>query len=362
MRYIATLLVIMGVFVSGCIPLKNTFKTVPVGNADPALPAGIVYGLPQTVIKITVGMTEVKTYRGPYYRFAEKYMGIEGVPTQDKTEWFVSEVDVATTEEVDPDQYYMIQCVKGQVNYDQLLELTSEGLILDLARLYSQAGIHYQDLQSKEPAVIYTDLSVKRNIELSTDTLYKTILTDSTFIKVPVLKKQLMSKTIDEKAEEAANFIIKTRKRRFKLMAGQYDFYPSGPALEFGVNRLDAIEREYLSLFIGKTLRFEHCFVFYYVPQPGEVFENVELLEYSGSGVRREITGEGKVVSLLITNLNKTGNLDALGNTMAKDSLNTLYYRIPDMAELEIQDGGKTMIKQRFLVSQYGKVLTLPAE
>ena len=145
-------------------------------------------------------------------------------------------------------------------------------------------------------------------------------------------------------------------------MAGQYDFYPSGPALEFGVKRLDEIEQEYLSLFTGKTVRMEHSFEFYYIPQSGELFENVELFEYSSTGVHHEITGEGKVVSMLITNVNNTKNLGALVSQVAHDSINTLYYRIPDMAEMEIRDAGKTLLKQRFPVIQYGTVLTLPVK
>jgi hypothetical protein len=360
MRFLVSILIVSGVFLNGCLFPKSAFKTVPADNPDPNLSSGVIYGLPQTVLRITVGMTEVKTYRGPYYRFAEKYLGIEGVPAEDKTEWFVNEIDVVSHEEADPGHYYMIQPVKGKVSYDRLLDMMAEGLIIDMTKLYHSVGFHYQGGQQKEPGVIYTDLSVKRNIELSTDTLYKTILTDTSFIKVPVLKKQLISKTIDEKAEEAANFIIKTRKRRFKLMAGQYDFYPSGPALEFGVKRLDEIEQEYLSLFIGKKIRFEHSFVFYYIPKEEEIFENVELLEYSGSGVSHEITGDGRVVSLLISNVNKTGRLDAPGAQAAHDSLNTVFYRIRDMAEMEIRDGGKTLMKQRFPVSQYGTILALP--
>ena len=362
MKDLITILCIAGTLTTGCSLTRTAFKTVPVERPDTTLPSGIVYGLPQTVIKITVGMTEVKTYCGPYYRFAEKYLGIEGVPTENRTEWHVNEVDVVTCKEVDPDHYYMIQPIRGQVNYDRLLDLTAEGLIIDLTTLYGNEGFHYQDNQSGEQGMMYTDLSVKRNIELSTDTLYKTILTDTSFVRVPVLKSQLIVKTIDEKAQEAANFIIKTRKRRFKLMTGQYDFYPSGPALEFGVKRLDELEKEYLSLFTGKDISCKHSFVFYYVPRSGEVFENIELLEYSASGVRNEITGEGKVVSLLISSANKTGQLDALGDLFANNSKNTLYYRIPDMAEMEIQDGGKTLIKQRFPISQYGTILTLPVK
>jgi len=362
MNSLVKILLVFGVLLTGCWSPKNTFKTVPAGSPDRNLSAGILYGLPQTVIKITVGMSELKTFRGPYYRFAEKYLGIAGVPIEDKTEWFVNEIDVISNEEVDPDHYYMVQHIEGQVNYDRLLDLTSEGLVLDISKLYQSAGIHYPVNRQKEPGVIYTDLSVKRNIELSTDTLYKTILTDTSFVRVPVLKKQLMKKTIDEKAAEAANFIFLIRKRRFQLMSGQNEFYPDGPALKLGLKRLDKIEKEYLSLFIGKTVRMEHSFEFYYIPQSGEVFENIELFEYSGTGVRHEITGEGKVVSFLITNSNKTRQLDALDGLVANDTINNLFYRIPDMAEMEIQDGGKTIVKQRFPVSQYGKVLTLPVD
>ena len=37
-----------------------------------------------------------------------------------------------------------------------------------------------------------------------------------------------------------------------------------------------------------------------------------------------------------------------------------IYYRIPDIAEVEIQDGGKPVFNERIPVYQYGTVITMP--
>jgi len=362
MRLLSIIIIFIAILIAGCGSTMNTIRTVHVSEATPETPVGVVYALPQTVLKISADVLEVKTYRGPYYRFAEKYLGITNVPQENKTEWILTKVTIETLTEADPEQYFVVYAEKGSFNYDKILQLSKEGLLVDLNRLSTPVIIsEIGDQRYIEPGVLFTDLSVKRNIELSSDTLYKTILTDTSFIRVPVLKNELLSKTIDEMAEEAANFIIKTRKRRFKLVAGQYDFYPTGPALEFGVNRLDELEKEYLSLFIGKTIQISHNIHFYYIPKAEEVYENIELFEYSSlNGIRTENIKSGTIVNLLIKKSDKTRLLDEYVATVNKNNLNRIYYRIPDIAGVEIQNGGKTVLKERITVSQFGTVLSMP--
>jgi hypothetical protein len=362
MRRSSIIIIFIAILIAGCGLTRNTVRTVHISEATSETPAGVVYALPQTVLKISADVLEVKTYRGPYYRYAEKYLGITDVPHENKTEWNLTKVTIESISEADPEEYFIVYAEKRSFNYDRILQLSKEGLLMDLSNL-SAPGVSskIEDQRYHEPGVLFTDLSVKRNIELSSDTLYKTILTDTSFIRVPVLKNELLSKTIDEKAEEAANFIIKTRKRRFKLLAGQYDFYPTGPALEFGVNRLDELEKEYLSLFIGKTIQIPHTIQFYYIPKTDEVYENIELFEYSSlNGIRSENFTSGTVVNLLIKKGDKTKLLDEYVSIELNNNLNRIYYRIPDIAEVEIQDGGKTILKERIPVSQYGTVLSMP--
>lgn len=361
MRLIISITLIM-LFATGCFIIKPSVTTVNLKDIDSTAPSGMIYALPQTVLKIEVEMLEIKTYRGPYYRFAEKYLGITGVPEENEARWLVKNVTLTIFSETDPAQYYLIAPVKKTFDPGNILYLSDEGFIMDLKKLDAfaieskKAGLFH-----KTPGVLYTNLTITRNIELSIDTLYKTILTDTSFIRLPVLKNEMISKTIDEKAEEAADFIIEIRNGRFELLTGQSDFYPEGSALEFGVNRLDELEEEYLSLFVGKSIELTHTFEFCYIPNSGEVYENIELFEYADQkGVSREITGNGRVVNLLIKKLDKTRVLDEYRTITQEENLNRLYYRIPDIAEVEIQDGGKSILNERIPVYQYGTILSMP--
>jgi hypothetical protein len=123
---------------------------------------------------------------------------------------------------------------------------------------------------------------------------------------------------------------------------------------------MEELENEYLSLFTGKTIEIPHSYEFYYIPKSGEIYENIELFEYSGQGISGEKSGKGNMVSLWIQNTDKTGMLTKYHQGLLSSDINTIYYRIPDMAEVEIRDQGKPILKTRIPVSQYGAILSMP--
>ncbi len=347
---------------SGCYVIRPSVKTIHVEGYDSSKTSGLIYALPQTVMKITVDMLEIRTYRGPYYRFAEKYLGITGAPEENKSAWMIKNVTVSTFTEADPGQFYSITEVRGSFNPDNIMYLSDQGFIMDMTKLGAFA------IESKKtniftgiPGILYTSPTVTRNIVQSTDTLYKTILADTAFIRIPVLKNEMINKTIDERAEEVADFIVELRTGRYELLTGQTDFYPEGPALEIALKRLDDLESEYMSLFIGKTVEMEHSLDFWYVPLPGEMFENIELFEYSDkNSISPKITGSGKTVNLLLSEVDKGKSLDEFMKGKDTQNQGRIFYRIPGMAEAEIQDAGKTVFKERIPVYQYGTVLSMP--
>ena len=123
MRLIISLTLIL-ILATGCFVIRPSVKTVHIEGYDSAKTAGLVYALPQTVMKITVDMLEIRTYRGPYFRFAEKYLGITGVPQENKSAWMIKNITVSTSAEADPEQYYTINPVRGSFNPDNLLYLS----------------------------------------------------------------------------------------------------------------------------------------------------------------------------------------------------------------------------------------------
>jgi hypothetical protein len=52
--------------------------------------------------------------------------------------------------------------------------------------------------------------------------------------------------------------------------------------------------------------------------------------------------------------------LDEYRKGDSEENQNRLLYRIPDIAEVEIQDGGKAVLTERIPVCQYGTVMSMP--
>ena len=135
MKLHTVIIFFIGLLLTGCDTTKKTISTVHVSEPAREAQAGIVYALPQTVLKIGVNMLEVKTYRGPYYRFAEKYLGISGVVQENKTEWFLTKVKLETELEADPDWFFVVNVENGSTCCQDLFNLSAEGLLIDINRL-----------------------------------------------------------------------------------------------------------------------------------------------------------------------------------------------------------------------------------
>ncbi len=87
MKTIFNFLLAGTLFLFGCSGPKSVIETVPVGTSSSELQTGYVYALPQTTFKVTVDVVKTRTIRGPYYRFAEKYLSIRDAPDRNSTSW-----------------------------------------------------------------------------------------------------------------------------------------------------------------------------------------------------------------------------------------------------------------------------------
>jgi hypothetical protein len=359
MKTIFNFLLAGTLFLFGCSGPKSVIETVPVGNSNTELQTGYVYALPQTTFKLTVDVVETRTIRGPYYRFAEKYLSIRDVPDRNSTSWRIEKINLESMEEADPDQMYLVKQVSGQQDLSTLLKMSQQGLIYDfnVGRYLETKGF-----SGTPPAghrgPVFTDLSPERSIILSIDTSYKSIRIDSVFRKVPVTKQQLIVKTIDEKAEEAARVILRIRRRRIATLTGKGENNLS----DAGIKKLDELEREYMTLFLGKDVDQKKPVTFYFTPATGEVFEHQELFEFSETqGIVAQNMDNSQVVSLTVTRQREVSGLAnyGLGGELPMQT-NALYYRVPDQAEVIISIGEDTLLKEKFLVSQYGAILSMP--
>ncbi len=371
MRRIFAVLIVLTGILAGCSGMKTIdHRTSAVNAAQDSHPENytLIYSLPKTTMKVTVEATQVITRRGPYYQFAERYLGISGVPAIDETTWRIDNVKINSYQEADPDHYYVLTTNDRHVtNY---FTLKSEGFILPVnqKQMPEFEGHIYLRETGDDEDILYTDLSIHPNVVEETRTVMRMVRQDTAFVNVPVLQRQSVTRSLDAKAAEAADLIFELRTNRFKLISGDLDLFPDGRAVEAIVGEFARLEREYLDLFTGKVFEKTHEFTFEYTPDPGTMQRNSEshvLFRLSNSdGILPADDERGRPIAIQLEKEMKTDKIRGFESVPASrnsSGQNRLFYRIPDAARVSLMDENQAISRTRVLVSQYGRVVSIPA-
>jgi len=353
--------VLLFVILSSCTT-TSLFRVSKIGEEPEDYLERIVYVLPQTLLNITVEFEKETYIPGPYRLFSEKYLGLDDYIANPGYSFRLLNVEVESFTEPDPEHFYSINVIEGEFNKGDYLQLSKYGLILD-----PSADFDFKKMQVGEETDVevpfFTDRSVKRNLTEITDTLYKTVIQDTSYVRIPILRKQREAKTLEQKAEEAANFIIKIRKRRFKLLAGQYELFPEGDALAISVEELDKLEKEYLELFLGKRIIQKFTQSFLFIPEESKSSQSHVVASFSpASGLTVEGNDTNSNITIEVHPAGKLRKLEsALLGLDVKTPENNLYYRIPDIAEIRVSIVNDILYEGRMPVYQIGELINYPA-
>ena len=340
-----------------CAP-EGKVSITNVNDSGSLQASSFIYALPQTVIDVRVIAEEVTVIPGPYQQYADKYLGIEDVPSRTEHIWKIKEVRVFTHTEADPDYIYTVRGLAGIELYPDLINLIKDSLIFD-SKGFSYKQVFYNTYPSISYDPYYTDLSVKRNFEAEKDVEVSLVMPDTNYLKKPAGKTILKEKTLEQKAEEAANFLIKLKKRRFKLVAGQYDYMPEGVALADALKELSRLEEEYLSLFIGKRMISTCQKIYHYTPVTGKETNRIVLLRFSDNeGFLDVREAKGIPIVLELAENNKTKGLEQ-SQLPVKLSKNVVLYRIADQVSVKLIAGEILMAEAMFPIFQSGVIVPL---
>ncbi len=364
------LFIALSVLAAGCTGQKGIeHRTVAVNAKEATHPERytLVYALPKTTLRVTVDATQVTTRRGPYHQYAERYLGISGVPERNYDRWLIDNIRIESYQEADPDQYYLLETNDRHVS--NFFKLSTEGFILPVnqKQLPDLEGHHFTgNAGIKDP--LYTDLSIHPLVVEETRTVMRMVRQDTAFVNVPVLQRQSVTKNLEARAAEVADLIFELRSNRFKLVSGDLDLFPDGRALEAIIDEFNRQEKEYLGLFTGKVYETHHQFTFDYTPGNNGTDGNGDyeiIFRFSETdGVLSANDVSGRPVTLEITAEGKTANLERLTATAGRERRGgKLYYRVPESASVRIVgENNNTLASRRVLISQYGKLVTLPAD
>lgn len=222
-----------------------------------------IYALPQTAFQIDVVVTQNREVKGIYSDYASKLLGLNNIVSQNRTTYELKSVSVTPVTLPDEDYVYAVELSSAQIKnhflntiYEKQIAVAKEAAcpshdfvttpIPDFFRYYS-------DLAYTEKENNYTE----------------TQIVDGVVRQVPASRVQKVTKTSEQKAQEAADMIDKIRKDRYALLAGEQEVAYQPEALNKMIEELNELEKNYLGLFAGFTVSDEvHYQVFV---TPGQV-------------------------------------------------------------------------------------------
>ncbi len=345
MRNLILLLVILTAF-----PAFAQRKKQADSETATAFSEGITYALPRTGLYIQVEVVKETFEPGPYAQYASQLLGINGVRNKPSVKWSISDVGIDTFTEPDPEQVYKA--------------MNDAAFLVNLSPLGCLAGINSNNASAdklQQTTFTYINEGVNNDVfdfsQFNHTPAY--MQGDSTNNYRPVKVND------EEKAVEAAKRILESRNTRFHMAAGLMDeFHPDGEAYEVSIEELEKIEKNYLSLFTGRTTYSKHKVGFNFVPtsssEKGEVV--FRFSEESGALPASDVSG--KPVMLRVEPekalVSKYSGLASSENPDAGAS--GIYYRMPAMVGINLIYELNTIAATRMLLPQFGKVATVPEE
>lgn len=336
------------------------------------IPDGVVvYSLPLTTIRLDVEAVCEAYTPGPYSQWAKKYLGID-VPQEAGTSYTLSKVRMTPFLEADRSCSYIVNLsgLLGDASPANFFEFSSQGLLL-LSDENKGNGSSWR-FPTTAPGTETMASEATSNLTSTETTLYRSVRNESGgYDRVAVRQSQVVEKSPEKKAQEAAAMILSLRESRINIITGNTDATFSGDALRAAVEEISRLEEEYMSLFTGVTTTSLQTMSFDVVPAAGteedltiafRISDTQGLLpadDISGRPIVMEITPEDSEDFYSEQAITETRTSKSRARYEA-DQRGSIYYRIPAICSVRITDGQDLILKNRMPVYQKGQELSFP--
>ncbi|HPV88506.1 MAG TPA: DUF4831 family protein [Bacteroidales bacterium] len=341
-------LIILLLTISLWVPIQGQ----PISTVQQIPQGAVVYSLPRTCVRIVAEAQYTSFNPGPYARFARKFLGIDVGQTKTTT-YEMSRIEMTPMLEADPHQLYVVNLTQGNAE-PWFLQLTSQGLVL-LSDTYTAMESKWR-FPSPDGSGDVTDAGIIENLKEERTTLYRSQVQGSEVSAIPVQQTQLVEKTLEQRAAEAARRIFELRNMRYAIITGDTDALYSGEAMGAAVDEMRRMEKEYMRLFLGETITGKTHLSTDVLPDSEKTryiafrFSDTEgLLPASNVGGR-------PIVLEMETETQET--IPQIRTDEGRVRSGTrLYYRQPVIHMVRLVDGQKELLQARIPVYQKGPVL-----
>jgi len=373
-------LIILGVSILSVYAQKdvsNVGEVTPVKSNLNFDGTQIVYALPKNFIRIELTIQKTQLIRGPYASYAAKYLNInEGVIGSNNSYYSISNTKFLRYSVVDSTKFFSI----GRINPFNIpeIKLNVDGVILSYNSDSKVEGYEAKSCPDIFPEQefedeLFVDMGVHPFLSEKSETLYRTVKTDSNEMKMPYTQKKLVPTSEEQNAEEAAAFIRKLRKRKAKLLMGWSGEVNEvdGAAMKIMIEELKNLEDSYLELFMGREQTIEHKYYFDFEPESNVIQEQAIICFFSsknGISSNKSDARRGDYEPIILKS-SMLGNVPKPKLKLMDNSGKTptaihygLYYRIPGRVKLTLKTKNTILAQQQLQIAQKGQVVPLPGE
>ncbi len=313
-----------------CLALPLAAQTrIVKKNAMKANNYGITYTLPLTQLIVHAEVIKHSWKAGPYYKYAEKYLGIKEVVTEDKTFYKLGKINLTNKGIPDPDNTYIVEFKAGTTA--PYACLTEEGLLCSINAEYV-------------PEVLPAGQGAQKNQTPNDGISKKSVLSE----------ELLMAGSTAKQAEVAAKQIYRIRESRLNILTGDADnLPPDGEAMKLVISQLEQQERALTDLFTGTRTQdiAEQTFII----TPSDDIEKEILFRFSEQlGIVSPDDLGGTPVYLHLSAIERAPELDPKEAEKKAKMMKGIIYNIPGKASIEISSYKKTLYKGEVQVTQFG--------
>lgn len=324
-------------------------------------PVSVNYCLPKVSYTLKVKAEAVCYIPGPYAEYAEKELGMKPQALKSREQWKIKSVRIIPFFVPDENAVYAMTATGDY--HSVLLSLSPEGFLAGIA-----AGPLAMNVQKEEIIYRAPGMNPQREIDMTQLRTYNPLkeMLDTNYVEQEidgVMKKiwdpivRYEAKTKQDLMTEAVKEIFRIRSERVKLLAAENEI-PDGKSLQVILEEFDRMEKDYLSLFMGKEVikSIERMFVCT-LEKENEAVVAFRFSDSEGFVDRKNVSATA--YSLVADNV-----MVPAGNDIAltEQTQSVIYYRVPAVADVKLMRVNEELQRFRNVVPQLGTIKKFPTD
>lgn len=321
-------------------------------------PVNVNYCLPKVAYEVKVTLECTEYTPGPYRNYAEKELGQKPEITEFREKWNIKNIEIKP--QAVPDEK-AIYSVSASGDYQPImLHLSAEGFLAGVAA--GQGGVFHEFSKAKyvseeneqSEAINIMKFNTYNNLKEVLDTNYTYQEVDGEMKKIwdPIIR--YASKTEKDNVKEAVSEIFRIRSERVKLLGAENNV-PDGKSLAIILKEFDRMERNYLSLFLGRKETRKMVRSFTVVPEKGgDPVVAFRFTEDKRISAAKNVTAQAYMLKL------DNVVVPASKPVSGESSEAAIYYRVPATADLLLLKGNEELLSMKAIVPQLGEIKKFP--